>query len=147
MVVQFIVFLTLSTLICRGTDISKCFSESLGIWDNESRLYSIWYYTYPYLLQQSLLEHSIHFVIHPETFLQKYITSVKIPKHMWLNMWVTCWCGIGLFKTRHFQLNWIFIAYFLKQPCWFYSVVFNASKPHIQTMTICKHWKFWWDCL
>ena len=39
MVVQFIVFLTLSTLICRGTDISKCFSESLGIRDNEIRLY------------------------------------------------------------------------------------------------------------
>ena len=38
-VVQFIVFLTLSTLICRGTDISKCFSESLGIRDNENRLY------------------------------------------------------------------------------------------------------------
>ena len=38
-VVQFIVFLTLSTLICRGTDISKYFSESLGIRDNESRLY------------------------------------------------------------------------------------------------------------
>ena len=37
--VQFIVFLTLSTLICRGTDISKCFSESLGFRDNESRLY------------------------------------------------------------------------------------------------------------
>ena len=37
-VVQFIVFLTLSTLICRGTDISKCFSESLGIQDNESQL-------------------------------------------------------------------------------------------------------------
>ena len=38
-VVQFIVFLILSTLICRGTDISKYFSESLGIRDNESRLY------------------------------------------------------------------------------------------------------------
>ena len=38
-VVQFIVFLILSTLICRGTDISKCFNESLGIRDNESRLY------------------------------------------------------------------------------------------------------------
>ena len=38
-VVQFIVLLTLSTLICRGTDISKCFSESLGTRDNESRLY------------------------------------------------------------------------------------------------------------
>ena len=38
-VVQFIVFLTLATLICRGTDISKYFSESLGIRDNESRLY------------------------------------------------------------------------------------------------------------
>ena len=40
-VVQFIVFPTLSTLICRGMDISKCFSESLGIRDNESRLYNI----------------------------------------------------------------------------------------------------------
>ena len=38
-VIQFIVFLTLSTLICRSTDISKCFSESLGIRDNGSRLY------------------------------------------------------------------------------------------------------------
>ena len=37
-VVQFIVLLTLPTLICRGTDISKCFSETLGIRDNESRL-------------------------------------------------------------------------------------------------------------
>ena len=35
-IVQFIVFLTLSTLICRGTDISKYFSESLGIRDNQS---------------------------------------------------------------------------------------------------------------
>ena len=39
--VQFIVFLTLSTLICRGTDISKCFNVSLGIRDNESRLYTV----------------------------------------------------------------------------------------------------------
>ena len=38
-IVQFIAFLTFSTLICRGTDISKYFSESLGIRDNESRLY------------------------------------------------------------------------------------------------------------
>ena len=37
-VVQFIVFLTLSTLICRGTE---CFSDTLGIRDNESRLYHI----------------------------------------------------------------------------------------------------------
>ena len=41
MVVQFIVFFTLSTLICRGTDISKYFSESIGIRDNESRLYIV----------------------------------------------------------------------------------------------------------
>ena len=38
-VVQFIVFLSLLTLICRGKDISKYFSESFGIRDNESRLY------------------------------------------------------------------------------------------------------------
>ena len=38
MFVQFIVFLTLLT---RGTDILKCFSESLGIRDNESRLYFV----------------------------------------------------------------------------------------------------------
>ena len=40
-IVQFVVFLTLSTLICRGTDISKYFSETLGIRDSESRLYLI----------------------------------------------------------------------------------------------------------
>ena len=39
MIIQFIVFLTLSTLICRGMDISKYFNESLGFRDNESRLY------------------------------------------------------------------------------------------------------------
>ena len=58
-VIQFIVFLTLSTLICRSTDISKCFSESLGIRDNESRLYLIFgmvvnigpkFYTVPTLI-------------------------------------------------------------------------------------------------
>ena len=38
-VVRFIVFLTSATLIFRGTDISKCFRKSLGIRDNESRLY------------------------------------------------------------------------------------------------------------
>ena len=37
-VVEFIVFLNLSTLICQGTDILKGFSDSLGIRDNESRL-------------------------------------------------------------------------------------------------------------
>ena len=42
-VVQFIVFHTLSTLICRGTDISKYISEFLGIRDNESRLYFYFY--------------------------------------------------------------------------------------------------------
>ena len=56
MVVQFIVFLTLSTLICRGTDISKCFSESLGIRDNESRLYTLYV-----ALAKSLDEHEFDF--------------------------------------------------------------------------------------
>ena len=32
-------FLNSENLICRGTDTSKCFRESLGIRDNESRLY------------------------------------------------------------------------------------------------------------
>ena len=40
-VVQFIFFLTLSTLICRGTNISKYSRESLGLRDNGSRLYII----------------------------------------------------------------------------------------------------------
>ena len=41
-IVQFIVFLTLSTLICRGTDISKYFSElEFEITRVESRLYLI----------------------------------------------------------------------------------------------------------
>ena len=38
-VVRFIGFLTSATLIFRCTDISKCFRESFGIRDNESRLY------------------------------------------------------------------------------------------------------------
>ena len=38
-VVRSTVFLTSATLMFRGTDISTCFRESLGIRDNESRLY------------------------------------------------------------------------------------------------------------
>ena len=41
LVVRFIAFLTSATLIFRGTDILKCFRESLGIRDNESRLYFV----------------------------------------------------------------------------------------------------------
>ena len=39
MVVGLIVFLSSANLICRSTNISKCFIESLGFRDNESRLY------------------------------------------------------------------------------------------------------------
>ena len=38
-VVRLIVFLSSANLICRSTDISKCFIESLGVRDNECRLY------------------------------------------------------------------------------------------------------------
>ena len=38
-VVRLIVFLMSANLICRSTDISKSFIESLGVRDNESRLY------------------------------------------------------------------------------------------------------------
>ena len=39
MVVRLIVFLIAANLICRSTDISKYFIVSLGVRDNESRLY------------------------------------------------------------------------------------------------------------
>ena len=39
-------FLNSENLICRGMDISKCFRESLGIRDNESRLYSVYWKFY-----------------------------------------------------------------------------------------------------
>ena len=38
-VVRFIVFLNSANLICRGTDISKYFRESLGLRNNKNRLY------------------------------------------------------------------------------------------------------------
>ena len=38
-VVGLIVFFSFANLICRSTDISKCFIASLGFGDNESRLY------------------------------------------------------------------------------------------------------------
>ena len=40
-VIRLIVFLSSANLICRSTDISKYFIESLGVRDNESRLYII----------------------------------------------------------------------------------------------------------
>ena len=39
-------FLNSANLICRGTDISKYFRESLGIRDNESRLYIVYIYIF-----------------------------------------------------------------------------------------------------
>ena len=42
MVVPFIIFLNSANLICRGTDISKYFRESLGLRENESQLYFVW---------------------------------------------------------------------------------------------------------
>ena len=42
-VVRIIFFLNSENLICRGTDISKCFREPLGIRDNESRLYMVYF--------------------------------------------------------------------------------------------------------
>ena len=41
-VVRLIVFLSFTNLICRSTDISKCFIESPGVRDNESRLYTVY---------------------------------------------------------------------------------------------------------
>ena len=60
-VVQFIILLTLSTLICRGTDISKGFSESLRIRDNESRLYIFYFSTEVPQLGASNEYHNIFF--------------------------------------------------------------------------------------
>ena len=37
-------FLKSANLTCQSMDISKCFRESLGLRDNESRLYIIWKY-------------------------------------------------------------------------------------------------------
>ena len=50
-------FLNSENLICRGTDISKCFRESLGIRDNESRLYQ--YCPVPALLCSLRVFHNI----------------------------------------------------------------------------------------
>ena len=49
-VVRLIVFLSSANLICRSTDISKCFIESLGFRDNESRLYFIRAAVVPYVM-------------------------------------------------------------------------------------------------
>ena len=56
-VVQLIVFLSSANLICQSTDISKCFIESLGFRDNESRLYMImWFYKLSVSAMHVLLE-------------------------------------------------------------------------------------------
>ena len=72
-VVQFIVFLTLSILICRSTDISKCFSESLGIRDNGSRLYIT-------IINQSIAE--INRSIETDMHKQIMLTQVRCHR-MW----------------------------------------------------------------
>ena len=56
-------FLTLSTLICRSMDISKYFSESLGIQDNESRLYNV---AIPAYLTEALLMSTHNICFHGE---------------------------------------------------------------------------------
>ena len=49
-------FLNSENLICRGTDISKCFREYLGFRDNESRLYQVFFQSVWKLLTIVLLK-------------------------------------------------------------------------------------------
>ena len=58
MVVRFIVFLNSATLICQDTDISACLKETIGIRDNERRLYFLYachYYKWKYKYSKSLM--------------------------------------------------------------------------------------------
>ena len=68
-VVQFIVFLTLSTLICRGTDISKYCSESLGIRDNESRLFLLYLVGWYMRLKRHVIYKNYNSKCHGLTFI------------------------------------------------------------------------------
>ena len=43
------IFLNSGNLICRNTDISKCFRESLRLRDNESQLYVVKVSSYGYV--------------------------------------------------------------------------------------------------
>ena len=72
-VVRFIVFLTSATLIARGTDISKCFRDYLGIRDNESRLYIIPHFFFRRLEKTVLCDCGLYWIT---TFF--YLFSINI---------------------------------------------------------------------
>ena len=63
-VVRFLVFLSFVNLIRRGTDISKYFRESLGLRNNESRLYLSEYTSYLELWQGSVYSGLRFIIIH-----------------------------------------------------------------------------------
>ena len=93
-VVQFIVFLTLSTLICLSTDISKCFSESLGTRDNESRLY---------LLNSELFKSELFNIF------TTFEPRVKIRyKHIYLERICTTYDNSNNPKFKLIRLIWFF---------------------------------------
>ena len=77
-------FLSSENLICRGTDISKCFRESLGIRDNESRLYI-------YLLKHRKIEtqkSEIKTLVTRSKDLLQNNVPYRLPYK-----WLLLWCG------------------------------------------------------
>ena len=95
-IVQLVVFLTLSTPICRGTDISKYFSESLEIRDNESRLYVchfflLFYSFIFYFLIQCLANLWVNFssvvvseIRNPDLIIYRLATELNKPKNLYV---------------------------------------------------------------
>ena len=102
-VVQFIILLTLSTLICRGTDISKCFSESLGIRDNESRLYLTCHINYLFLSRKRTFWHG-----HPTDT----ETSLCI-RVVWSESSLSACRNFAEDPDKMLRLFWIFNGHFL----------------------------------
>ena len=101
--VRLFVFLISANLICRGTDISKCFRESLGIRDNESRLYSYDFDAgskgpigvhYPHMPGRNILSCFIQHIVQPLSMAASFGQYE-----------IGCCRNVGVVKRLNTQLN------------------------------------------
>ena len=92
------IFLNSANLICRNTDISKCYRESLRLRDNESRLY---------ILNEIWLTDSVCIIMPCQVFVENKFSISDKDKHQSMFEYVLC-INVFVILTVDLQLPYLF---------------------------------------